>query len=523
MVLAEQTTSWQPSPGQETIWLYEQRYQEVSPYLVAAAFRLIGPLRLDDLRMAVRSVYARHAVLGSTIALDESGRLRQVVRVPLGQVADLPVVDLAHAPQSAEPWLVNSLRTRMDLAAGPVIRQAVVALGAGEWLFGVQAHHAVVDGESLGILLRQIAAEYEVTVGGMAEPHRPAAAFGDVVPWSLSRPQEQAAARAADHWRDVLRDLPDPVPNRHDAIAGPGRRAVTGQVTGSLRPELVLSARQLARQARTTMTCVLLAIYGIVLARSSGTSDLLVGMPFSGRSEAEDDDVVGMFANTLPVRVSCPGDRTLLDVVRAVHDQVVAAMAHERLPAEIALAGDAVLRARLSGYLSEASFQFGSPLAGAFSLRDITVQAVTVPETAVRDDVRIDITPDKAGGLGITCVYDAGVVGDAAADRLLQRFITCAEAIRAPATKVSAITAMPAGERALILELAGPAMTGSACAAASPFTMFHARAERDSSAAALGGQASVSYGRLAELVDQAAGGLARAGVARPPDEPGRPP
>ena len=90
--------------------------------------------------------------------------------------------------------------------------------------------------------------------------------------------------------------------------------------------------RQLATEHGTTRFAVLLAAYSVVLARLTGSDDLLIAVPMAARVKRETESVIGLFMNTVVIRVQVDRDGTLGDLLRSVHAATARAMEYQDLP-----------------------------------------------------------------------------------------------------------------------------------------------------------------------------------------------
>ncbi|MBE8524332.1 AMP-binding protein, partial [Amycolatopsis sp. H6(2020)] len=151
-----------PSRAQEAIWLLDSMGAGLA-YHVHGGVRLTGPVDPDRLARCLDDLLARHPALRTTFAPGADGTLTTSVR-PVGP---LPLVraDSDHA--------LHELATApFDLAAGPLVR-AVLIESPGHWYLGIAAHHIVVDGWSLGVLLRELGDAYRGTPLPAARPAPP--------------------------------------------------------------------------------------------------------------------------------------------------------------------------------------------------------------------------------------------------------------------------------------------------------------------------------------------------------------
>ncbi|MFG3016316.1 amino acid adenylation domain-containing protein [Streptomyces cinerochromogenes] len=237
-----------------------------------------------------------------------------------GSVTDLHGPhDQAGREARARELLARLAAEPFDLAAGPLVRVLLVRLGPARWMLGIAAHHIVLDGWSLGLLLRRLAEDYRRTTRGEAPP--PPAAGRPPAP----RPAFGEADAA--FWRGQIGTAqPAALPTDRPAPALPTWRggAVPVRVDAGLAGRL----RALAAEHATTPFMVLMAAFGVLLGRWSGQDDMVVGTVVSGRGRPEDTAYVGLLADTVPIRVSlrprddgpapAPVDfATVLDRVRA--------------------------------------------------------------------------------------------------------------------------------------------------------------------------------------------------------------
>ncbi|WP_410667666.1 amino acid adenylation domain-containing protein [Amycolatopsis sp. cmx-4-68] len=228
--------------------------------------------------------------------------VREPVQV-VHRAAALPVtvLDWRSLPEAARDiaWrrlLAADRDAGLDPAVPPLMRVTLIRLGGARirmvWTF----HHLVLDGWSVFEVLTDVLAHL---AGRPAERRRP---FADHVAW-LAR-QDDAAAEA--HWRKVLAGLrPTPLP-----FDRPPGRAHRTHSTSTVDRELsaVDSARlaAFARRHRLTVNAVVQGCWARLLARHSGDPDVCFGAVVSGRPPELPgvDAIVGMFVNTVPVRVT---------------------------------------------------------------------------------------------------------------------------------------------------------------------------------------------------------------------------
>src|SRR5262249_51933095 len=133
-------------------------------------------------------------------------------------------------------------------------------------------------------------------------------------------------------WRAELADAPPTLPLPVDEPYPPRQTFAAGGIDARIDADLADALSQLAARLGTTRFAVLLAAYALVLARLTARDDLLVAVPMAARTRPETESVVGLFMNTVIIRVQVDRDGKLGDLVRSVHAATARALAQQELP-----------------------------------------------------------------------------------------------------------------------------------------------------------------------------------------------
>ncbi|WP_461006305.1 amino acid adenylation domain-containing protein, partial [Streptomyces capparidis] len=291
---------------QRQLWLAHRLDPDSAAYHLAAAVRLDGPVDVRALDLAVTDLAARHETLGARCELRDGTPV--LVLRPAAPVR-LAVVDAAEAAGGPRlDALATAEATRpFDLATGPLLRATLVRAPDAAPTLLVTAHHLAVDGWSIGVVVRDLAALYAARTGAADPPPAPGTGFAAYAAARTGPAAEAAAAEQLAHWTERLRGHPGVL----DLPAEPGlpaaRRDAGGTVPVALPPDLTALLRRTAAHLRTTPFTVLLTVFAALLGRYAGSDDVVVGVPTANRERPELDTVVGSLVNTLPVRVDLSG------------------------------------------------------------------------------------------------------------------------------------------------------------------------------------------------------------------------
>ena len=356
------------------------RLGEGSAYLVPAVLRVSGPLDADRLEAALRAVVARHEALRTALLPD-----RQEVRaaVPVLARHDVTAGELpgAVAAETARPF---------DLDRPPLLRAALFRLGPDEHVLTVVAHHAVCDDRSLGIVLGDLATAY----GGGSLP-APSLGFGDYAVWREGRNPAARVAELEAYWAGALDGAPAALdlPLDRPRPAAPSGRG--DSVPCELPAGLTGGVRALARETGCTPYMVLLAGFAAVLARYAGQDDVVIGSPVTDRPVTELDDVVGMFVDTVPLRVDLAGEPTGRELLARVRETCVAGFDAAHLPLDRILELAAPRREPGRHPLFQVMFVL-NPAGGPTSLPGVDVAPLGLGSTPARFDLTLVVTDGDA-------------------------------------------------------------------------------------------------------------------------------
>ncbi|MEU8591498.1 condensation domain-containing protein [Streptomyces sp. NPDC048664] len=293
--------------AQQRFWLLDRMPWLRPAYLSPTVVELAGDTDREALRRAVDTVLARHPALRSRFSLDRKER-----RVHYRTDGPPAVTTVTAAPADPRAHLAEICTTPFDLAKEAPVRADIMCLD-GRTVLALVPHHIVVDGWSAQVLLDQIAAAYRRD-GDLAEPVHPAA---------VAEPVDADRVGAVV---ERLRGAPLDPSLPHDRPRGELQSTSAATVSVFLGEERLRRLREVAVGELGCSTFVIAAaLMGAALARGGGGRDFLLAFPWSGRDSTGAADAVGMFVNTLVVRVDLTGEPTWRELLARVRDDAKAA------------------------------------------------------------------------------------------------------------------------------------------------------------------------------------------------------
>lgn len=324
------------SYGQRRMWLLGQLDPDEPTYNIGWALWLDGPLDLAALEQAWTAALTRHEALRTTFA-DESGVPVQVIEEePAGQSIELSSVEqlpVEEREQAARTLIRQLAATPMALDKGPLVRLGLVRLAEQRHVLAVVVHHIVADGWSFRLLFDELSTDYEAIrrTGEPAVPE-PAIQYADFALWQLEHADQGGFSQAERFWRNELAGAPSTLPLPTDRPYPSRQSFAADGIDAGIDEQLAGALRQVAGQHGGTLFAALLACYALVLTRLTGQREVLVAVPMAARTRPETESVVGLFMNTVTIRVVVDERQRLGELVRSVHAATARALAQQELP-----------------------------------------------------------------------------------------------------------------------------------------------------------------------------------------------
>ncbi|MCA9126851.1 MAG: amino acid adenylation domain-containing protein [Planctomycetales bacterium] len=318
---------YRPTDAQVRYWFYQQVLPDTPVYNNVVAVRLRGQLTPDNLRSCLERLTQEHEILRTSFQEFEDG-----VKALVHSEGEIQLeTQLLTTEEALKSWATNYARAPYDLKEGPLWRIGLAQTSLDEAVLVVAAHHIILDGWSLAILLEQILDGwlYPQTQDGTGH-NTDKLEFSDYAVWY----HENAMAADSESVQFWLKKFAETNPVLGLPTDYP-RRIPTGQgklALHTLAPELVAQAEAIASERGTTLFVVMLSALSAALHRYSGQSTFHIGVPTAGRPFAELRDILGMFMNTVAVPMDFTAVTTWGDALKKTIESTHEALEHQDVP-----------------------------------------------------------------------------------------------------------------------------------------------------------------------------------------------
>ncbi|HEY6922732.1 MAG TPA: amino acid adenylation domain-containing protein [Steroidobacteraceae bacterium] len=409
-------------------------------YLLPILFAISSRDKVEQFIGALQRVIDRHDVLRTAVLWDQLPRPLQVVY----RKAILPVEELTPFPS---PGLLEQLQEWMrpdgqsiEVSRAPLMHlQIVEDPPHARWYALLRLHHLACDHESLEVLLTEVMTCMEGGVDRLpaAEPYR------DHVAQSLYRAD---LSDAEAFFRRKLGDIDEPTaPFGVTDLHGDGSRIEEARQI--LEPHVCARLRDRARRMGVSAATVFHALWALVVARSCDRDEVVYATLLSGRlqSSAGAQRILGMFINTLPLRLSL-GETTVAQLIEQTHRELMELLHHEQASLAVAQRCSAI-KAPAPLFTTLLNYLHSTPLPQ--SLEPGTGNAVQLLSLKEWTNYPIVLTVDDKGeGFALTVQTDRRIDPKRIlgyVDTTLKSLIESLE--EAPQTPISMLTILPEEER----------------------------------------------------------------------------
>ncbi|KJD42170.1 non-ribosomal peptide synthetase [Paenibacillus terrae] len=487
-------------------------------YFEQVSYDMRGRMDIQAFAESLNILVRRHEALRTHFYFGRDTEPLQVVyrsRDCGFQYEDLHKLDA----DTRDTWVKNfelEDKTRgFDLRRDVLLRVAILRTGEDSYHFVWSFHHIVMDGWCLSLINKEVFESYAALQEGRVPELAPAVPYSSFIEWL----EAQDGKAAADYWSSYLSGY-----EQQTALPAvkSGRKSegyTASDWATDLERELTLRVEETAKRYQVTMNTLLQTAWGIVLQKYNNHSDVVFGSVVSGRPSdiIGVEDIIGLFINTIPVRIRCEAGESFAEVMKKMQEQALASHAYDTYPLfEIQALTDQ--KQDLINHImvfenypvEEQVEELGSDGQDAFPISNVVAAEQT------NYDLNLVVMPGEC--IKIRFMYNALSFDQTDIERLHGHFVNLLEQILLnPNVCVEELELVTAAEKQQI--------TGEFNDTASAYPrnqtiqkLFEEQAERtpDHIAVALGHQ-SLTYRELNETANRLAHTLRDAGVK--PDEP----
>ncbi|NOT27406.1 MAG: amino acid adenylation domain-containing protein, partial [Acidobacteria bacterium] len=445
--------------AQARLWFVQQLEGVSAAYHIPLALRLTGPLDVDALARAITDVADRHESLRTRVVGGADGPIQLIgaSSVMLAIRASTPTdITAAIAEETAGPF---------DLAREGPLRATMWALGPDDHALLLLLHHSGADGWSVPVLLKDLATAYAARRQGQPPGWAPLPVqYADYAQWQrlalgFASAATSPLARQCDYWRTALANLPVELalPTDRPRPRVPGDAG--GTIPFALPADVHAGLHSLAHTHGATLFMVLQAAVAAWLTKLGAGTDIPIGAPIAGRTDAALDDLIGCFVNTLVLRTDTSGNPSFDALVDRARQTCLDAYAHADVPFDLLVEDLAPPRVRGRQPLFQTMLVLQHAPPALPALPGVTSTCLPVATRHTKFDLVVTVTetqdPDgQPAGLTGELEYRADLFDARTVTTLAARLTRLVAQVAADATRpLHALEVLTPAERHQLLEV----------------------------------------------------------------------
>lgn len=408
------------TPMQEGLLFHTLMNPNTGIYFMQYRYELNGEFDHHAFTQAWQQVVQRHDVLRTAFLRQEEKALQVVYRHVPPPVEILDWCHLSAAEQDAKlpVWMSEQLHQGFDLSQPTQLAITLIRTQDDKYQLIRSFHHILTDAWCFSLIMMDFLSYYHAIVEGNPLELPAPRPFEDYVAWL----QKQDINKAERYWRDTLSGFEAPTSLGVMASDSTGKTGVADALC-HLSQTQTASLQRAAQTLNVTLNTLVQAAWGLLLSRYSGDSDIVFGVTVAGRpTDLEGaQSTVGLFINTLPLRMQVSIDSSLSDYVQQIFQTNINMREHEFAPlVDIQRWSDVPPGSEMFDSL----FVYENAPIDPEMYKKLSILEVgeMTNRTHTNYPITVVIFPQETLGLQIT--YDKARFDDEAIERMLQHFQT---------------------------------------------------------------------------------------------------
>ncbi len=409
--------------SQKRLWFIANMEVGGYHYNIPMAFKIAGELNIEFFQKSWANLLARHEAL-RTYFNDESGEVLQKIDQQYDVV--LEYIDISNnidKENKINEYIRSYEKNIFNLSHGKLYKAVIIKQSLNEHIFLFCIHHIVADAESIDILLSELSKIYnammleeEVRLPGLLTR------YIDYSCWQKSLLDTSYFSDQSEYWKKQLAgDLPilelpydHPRPAQQTYVGAHYQRIINPNIT-------ILIKNILKTKNNYTMFTILLAAYFAILYRYSGQNTLIVGIPITSRAHTDLDNVVGLFVNTVAIRIDITPNMSFIDLLQVVNDKMLEAHANKEVPFEKVVDILELKRSLAYTPIFQTMFYLNEQSTNKLLLSGLDIKSINLTPPVAKFDLTLSAQVND-GKIALDFEYNVGLLDHDTISRLSNHF-----------------------------------------------------------------------------------------------------
>jgi tyrocidine synthetase-3 len=434
ITVAEEKEYYPLSSMQKRLFILQQMDKTNTGYNMPAMVELEGTLDIRKVKKVFYQIIQRHESLRTAFEM--------IGGEPMQKIS----ADVEFEIESPGAVIQDFIRP-FDLSKAPLLRVGLLEIENQNHLLMTDMHHIISDGISIGIFLKEFTALY-------GEEALPAIAihYKDFSQWHNQLATASKIKKQEEYW---LREFAEEIPvlNLPLDFPRPPVQSFAGcSIHFEVNPTDTARLHRLALKEETTLYMVLLALFNIMLSKVCYQDEIVVGTAAAGRKNAELQQTIGMFVNTLAIKNSLKNDKTFKQFLEEVKQKTLAALENQDYPFEDLVEQVDVTRDTSRNPLFDVMFVLENIDLPELELEGLKLKPYEFENRIAKFDLTMTAA-ETTGGLHVVLEYCMKLFKESTIERFFQYFSSILRSVLDnPGIKIGTIEIISGEDKRCIIE-----------------------------------------------------------------------
>ncbi|MCX7923160.1 MAG: amino acid adenylation domain-containing protein [Clostridia bacterium] len=321
------------SPMQEGMLFHSLLNTDSEAYFQQLSFDLTGDLDIELFEKSFNYIVQRYDILRTVFVYEKVKRsVQAVLKTRRSSICfeDISHLDTCSKAEFIEEFKRKDREKGFNLSKDMLIRLAVLKTSPQAYSVVLSFHHIVLDGWCIGIVVRELFEAYRSYRDNRPVEFGAVPSYKQFINWLEATDKKSAAL----YWEKYLEGYAQKAALPRFKKSGESGEYVQDEISFMLEEGLTKGLEGIAKDSFVTLNTVFQAIWGLILQRYNNTRDVVFGAVVSGRPTdiSGFEKMVGLFINTIPVRISCDGGESFAQLIKSVQQQTLASEEYSYFP-----------------------------------------------------------------------------------------------------------------------------------------------------------------------------------------------
>lgn len=410
------------STAQERLWFLTEFEPDDPAYNISVAIEIKGELDLEIFERCFTKIINRHEILRTSF-YSLNGRPIQIIHDEFEfGIEKIDISSFENAAEKAHEIAAGESRKIFDLENPPLLRILIVKTAADAHLAVVTIHHIAADGWSMSVLINELTALYAAeTANNSKEIAELPIQYADYAVWERENVTAENLAEQLEYWKKKLGGHL-PVLNLPTDFIRPAIQKTEGVRFPVIFPaRLTEKLKTLARGENASLFMVLLAALNALLYRYTNQEDICIGTSIAGRTQAEVENLIGFFLNTLVMRSQPSGEKKFSEFLAEVRKTSFDAFENQAVPVEMLIETLDIERSTSRNPLFQVLFILQNTPPVDLKLGELEIKEIHLDTKTSKFDLTFDLA-EKDGRIEGWIEYATALFEERTIERLAGHF-----------------------------------------------------------------------------------------------------